>query len=203
MTPTAGSSGIRTRVIAAALLIPLAGLGVAMGLLALTDDRDLAGTIVAYALAALPLGAVLGAFGVRLNGGRPWIPGALLALLGALAAAQLQAMIRFYLGGASGFLSLAAAPYTAEVLMVLGSFPAVAWVGAQVAGARRGRGAGRALALAALVGALISPMIGAGLIAVKFAGGIPFLDPVVLWLVTVAVLAASAGVARPPHAPRN
>ena len=180
------------RSVLAAVVVPLAGIGLALSLLALTDDRELAETVVAYAVGALPLVALLGAAAARLNGGRLRIGGALVAVIGALVAAQFLAMIRFYLAGARGFLSLAAAPYTAEVLMVVGSLPATAWVGARAAGRRWDRGAGPALARAGLVGALVSPMVGAGLIAVKLVGGIPFLDPVVQWIVIVAVVAAFA-----------
>lgn len=185
------------RLVAPSVVAPLAGLALALGMLAVAEDRDLAGSVTAYALAALPLSALLSAAAARL-GGRPRMAGAVTALVSALVAAQFSAMIRFYLAGARGFWSLAAAPYTAEVLMLLGSVPMVAWLGAKVAGARWDRGRGAALALAGLVGAGLSPLLGVGLIAAKFAARIPFFDPVVQWLGVVVAVSLAAAIRRLP-----
>lgn len=182
---------------AAPVLVPLAGLGLAWLGLRLAEDTDLAGSVLAYALALLPLGALVSAGAARLTGRRR-IAGALVAVAAGLAAAQLLAMVRFYHAGATGFLSLAAAPYTAEVLMVVGALPVVAWVGASVAGARWERGAGAALAVAAGAGAVLAPVVGVGLVATRLVATVPFLDPVVQWLVVVvAVTAAGTRRARP------
>ncbi len=187
------------RLVAPSVVIPLAGLGLALGMLAVADDRDLPGSVTAYALAALPVSAFLSAVAARL-GGRPRLAGAVTALASALVAAQFSAMIRFYLAGARGFWSLAAAPYTAEVLMLLGSVPIVAWLGAKVAGARWDRGRGAGLGLAGLVGAGLSPLLGLGLIAARFAARIPFFDPVVQWLAVVVVASLVVGIGRAPGA---
>ncbi len=185
------------RLVAPSVVAPLAGLGLALGMMAIADDRDLPGSVTAYALAALPVSALVSAAAARL-GGRPRMAGALTALVSALVAAQVSAMIRFYQGGARGFWSLAAAPYTAEVLMLLGSVPMVAWLGAKVAGARWKGGWGVALGLAGVVGAALSLLLGVGLIATRFAARVPLLDPVVQWLAVVIIVVLVAGMRRAP-----
>lgn len=175
------------RRIAVPVLVPLAGVGLAWMALRLVEDTDLAGSVLAYAMALLPLAALVSAACWRLTG-RKRIIGAIAAVVAALLAAQFLAMIRFYQAGARGLLSLAAAPYTAEVLMVLGALPLVGWVGASVAGARWDRGMGSAIGLAGGAGALLAPVVGVGLVVTRLIASVPLLDPVVQWILVVTAL---------------
>lgn len=172
---------------------PLLGVAFAAGSVFLLGASDRAGMIIAYAIATMPLAALLGAAGAYLASQTPkgpWAVGASVALAGAVITAMVTATIRFRQTGATGFASLSALPYTAEFLMLAGVSPALVMLGAGVARHQTARGTRAVLGWSLAAGVASSALIGLTLIAVRALGSLPFLNPVVLWTLVAAAVAA-------------
>ncbi len=175
-----------------AVVLPLLGVAFAAGSVFVLGASDRAGVIIAYAIGTMPLSAVIGGLGGyfagRAPGGR-WGLGISAALIGAAAAALVAATFRFRQAGATGFVSLSALPFTAEFLMLAGVCPAIAVLGAGVAGRQAGRGLRSVVGWSVVAGAGSSALVGVTLIVVRALGSMPFLNPVVLWALAAAVIA--------------
>lgn len=175
------------------VVLPLLGVAFAAGSVFLLGASDRAGMIIAYAIATMPLAALLGAAGAYLANQapkEPWAVGASLALAGAVITAMVAATIRFRQTGATGFVSLSALLYTAEFLMLAGVSPALVMLGAGVARRQSGRGTRAVLGWSLAAGVASSALVGLTLIAVRALGSLPFLNPVVLWTLVAAAIAA-------------
>lgn len=160
---------------------PLAGAALAGALaVVLADGRS--DRLWGYALGTLPLSVVVWALASRWSpttagSGAGWL-GAPVALLAALATAQVLAMIRFQRAGAAGAIALSALPFTEEFLMLVPLAPGLLALGGAVA--RRGLGRpARSLGGAAVVGVVVMLVIGPSLIGVAVAGRTGILNPIV------------------------
>ena len=181
-----------TRMTLGAVVLPPLCVAFAAGSVYLLGASDRAGVIIAYAIATMPLAAGLGAAGLYLTSratSGPLAVGTAAALVGAVAAALVAATIRFRQAGATGLLSLSALPYTAEFLMLVGVCPALAALGAGVARRRSARGTRSVIGWSLAAGVASSALVGLVLIVVRGLGSLPFLNPVMLWLVVAAAIA--------------
>jgi hypothetical protein len=173
-----------------ALAGPLLGVALA-GLLGIAAQDERRRDLLAYAIATMPLAALLAGVAAKRTGdgldlGRS-LTGALLAVSFGLLTAAVLATVRFRSLGSTGLISLTALPFTREGLMVVGILPALAIAGGRAA---RRDGWGLRFGLLGSIGIGIAGSLLAGpmLILSSLIGRLPLLSPPVVTLLAVALL---------------